>query len=131
MKRVGLFLLAIAAARAGDSDNRLIEAAMQDDLDGVRALLAQHVDVNAAEGDGATALHWAAMRGDPEMVELLLKAGARMGERERMEYYGRPLMSDGDLPLHNPATVTERIQDTETNVPTPTEDVTNTDPQGA
>ena len=26
----------------------------------MRALLRQHVDVNAAQGDGATALHWAA-----------------------------------------------------------------------
>jgi uncharacterized protein len=84
MKRVALLLLAIAAARAGDSDNRLIEAAMQDDLDGVRALLNQHVDVNTAEGDGATALHWAAMRGDPEMVELLLKAGANVKATTRI-----------------------------------------------
>jgi hypothetical protein len=40
-----------------------------------------------------------------------------MGERERLEYYGRPLMEENDLPLHSPATVTERVQDTEQNAP--------------
>ena len=28
---------------------------------------------------------------DLKIDELLLKAGARLGERERLEYYGRPL----------------------------------------
>jgi phage gp29-like protein len=54
---------------------------------------------------------------DLRIDELLLRAGARMGERERLEYYGRPLIEENDLPLHNPATMTERIQDTEQNVP--------------
>jgi phage gp29-like protein len=43
--------------------------------------------------------------------ELLLKAGARLGERERLEYYGRPLIAVDDLPLHNPVAVAERVQD--------------------
>ena len=33
---------------------------------GVRTLLAQGADVNAAQGDGMTALHWAALNGDLE-----------------------------------------------------------------
>jgi phage gp29-like protein len=60
---------------------------------------------------------------DLKIDELLLKAGARLGERERLEYYGRPLIAPDDLPLHNPASVTERIQNVEQNAPAPTEDL--------
>jgi ankyrin repeat protein len=42
----------------------------------VRALLAQRVNVNARQADGATALHWAAYRDDLETVNLLIRAGA-------------------------------------------------------
>lgn len=48
---------------------------------------------------------------DLQIDELLLKAGARLGERERLEYYGRPLIAPDDEPLHNPATIMERVQD--------------------
>ena len=34
------------------------------------------MDVNAAQGDGSTALHWAAYKDDLEMVKMLLAAGA-------------------------------------------------------
>ena len=40
------------------------------------ALVAGGADVNAAEADGTTALHWAVRAGDTELVELLLGAGA-------------------------------------------------------
>jgi len=43
----------------------------------VRELLKQRVDVNAPEGDGATALHWAARRDDQAIADLLIRAGAR------------------------------------------------------
>ena len=42
----------------------------------MRALIEQKVEVNAREGDGATALHWAVLRDDIEVVEALLGAGA-------------------------------------------------------
>ncbi len=45
----------------------------------MRALLAQHVDVNATQGDGATALHWAAHFDDLSMADSLIRAGARVG----------------------------------------------------
>ena len=54
---------------------------------------------------------------DLKIDELLLKAGARLGERERLEYYGRPLIGNDDPQLHNPSTVTERVQDVEENKP--------------
>ena len=64
-----------AVAGAGAADP-LIEAVKRADTDGVRSLLAQGVDVNARQGDGATALHWAAHRNDLETASVLLGAGA-------------------------------------------------------
>jgi ankyrin repeat protein len=60
------------------SDSRLSEAAMQGNKDMVRSLLKDRVDVDAAQGDGSTALHWAAFRDDIEMVKMLLAAGANV-----------------------------------------------------
>jgi uncharacterized protein len=44
-------------------------------------LLQEHADVNAAQGDGATALHWAAYRDDAETTALLIEAGADANAR--------------------------------------------------
>ena len=62
----------------------LRQLAMQGDRDrdAVRTLLKQKVDVNIAQGDGMTALHWAAHHNDVEMAKaLLLAAGARAREK--------------------------------------------------
>jgi len=67
-------LLSVASA----SDLRIVEAAKNQDKDGVRALLTRHADVNAEQGDGATALHWAAHWDDLEMAAALLRAGAKV-----------------------------------------------------
>jgi ankyrin repeat protein len=56
----------------------LADAAKSGDVEAVRALLRQHVDVNAANGDGMTALHWGAYRGDLVIARLLLEAGAQV-----------------------------------------------------
>ncbi|MCY3842178.1 MAG: ankyrin repeat domain-containing protein [Acidobacteria bacterium] len=68
--------LAIAGIAAGSTDLRLIEAIRDRDHEAVRTLLAHEIDVNAREGDGATALHWAVVRDDVEVVDALLGAGA-------------------------------------------------------
>ena len=67
------------------------DAAMQGDLAKVRALLAQQSDVNVAQGDGMTALHWAADRGDVAMTALLLRSGAKLTGTTR---------NGGYTPLH-------------------------------
>ena len=54
----------------------IVDAAMNGDLKQVRSLLRETVDVNAAQPDGMTALHWAVHRNDLEMTKLLLAAGA-------------------------------------------------------
>ena len=42
----------------------------------LQSLLKQRADVNAAQPDGTTALHWAAHWNDAETVNVLLRAGA-------------------------------------------------------
>jgi uncharacterized protein len=75
-------LLALASLGAGGADLRLIDAAKKPDTVAVRALLKQKIDVNAREGDGATALHWAAHWDDLEAADLLLVAGANVNAAE-------------------------------------------------
>jgi len=55
----------------------LVKAVRGGDMEGVRAVLKQRVDVNAPQGDGATALHWAVHLDDLKTAELLMQAGAR------------------------------------------------------
>src|SRR5882762_8705125 len=66
-----------ASAAAAPTDLRLIRAVKGRDVDAVRALVKQRVDVNATQGDGATALHWAAHCDDLAIADLLIRAGAR------------------------------------------------------
>ena len=54
---------------------------MNGDAETVRALLKKGLDVNEAQGDGTTALHWAAMKGDAELAQMLLFAGANLARR--------------------------------------------------
>src|SRR5215217_3529929 len=55
----------------------LSDAAKRVDREGVRRLIKEGANVNALEGDGSTALLWAAYRDDGETADLLLKAGAK------------------------------------------------------
>jgi uncharacterized protein len=75
---VGLVLALLVAARLGaaDRDQRLVNAAQRQDWQTVRTLVTAKVDVNTPQGDGATALHWAAHADNLQMVDLLLRAGA-------------------------------------------------------
>src|SRR5579863_109237 len=78
--RFKLLCLAIIVSLAGlsASDLRLIQAVKAQDEASVRALLKQHVDVNAQQGDGASALHWAANFDNLTIADLLIRAGARV-----------------------------------------------------
>ncbi len=69
-------LAAGPTAAAPARDIPLVAAARAADTEAVRNLLAQRVDVDAAEPDGTTALHWASYQGDLETATLLLRAGA-------------------------------------------------------
>lgn len=74
-----------ASTLQGAADLRLPIAAMQGDANTVALLLKQKADVNAAQGDGMTALHWAAYRGDLGMAKTLLAAGASVKATTRDE----------------------------------------------
>jgi ankyrin repeat protein len=56
----------------------VIDAARNGDRAALRALIQKKADVNQADLDGATALHWAAYHDDLESVELLVSAGANV-----------------------------------------------------
>ena len=74
---LGLLILLVFLAGTGPRP-ALIEAAKNVDRDAVRTLLKQGANVNAADTDGTTALHWASYRDDLEMTDLLLGAGAKV-----------------------------------------------------
>lgn len=76
-----MLLLAISATAA---ESPLADAAMRGDNAAVRTLLKEKVNVNAAQGDGSTALHWAAYRDDLEMAKLLIAAGADVRAKTRL-----------------------------------------------
>jgi ankyrin repeat protein len=59
------------------------DAAEKADWATVRALLTERADVNAAQVDGMTALHWAAYHDASEIVEPLLRAGAAVTAANR------------------------------------------------
>jgi ankyrin repeat protein len=54
----------------------LVDAVKNGDSEAVRRLLESAIDVNAAEPDGTTALHWASYLDDLASARLLLRAGA-------------------------------------------------------
>jgi ankyrin repeat protein len=74
-----------ATARQMTGDAALAAAAQQGNIERVRSLLVQAADVNDAQGDGMTALHWAVYNGDLDMARLLLEAGARRDAATRLE----------------------------------------------
>jgi ankyrin repeat protein len=71
---------AFASAMAGaDAVRPLpIDAVRNGDKATLRALIQKKTDINAAEPDGSTALHWASYRDDGEIAEMLIRAGAKV-----------------------------------------------------
>lgn len=80
----GLLLsLAGIPITAAPGDAPLAEAVMRSDREAVRTLLQQKADVNAAQVDGMTAIHWATRQNDLETVQMLIKAGAKVDRATR------------------------------------------------
>jgi uncharacterized protein len=89
MRRALAFMLMVAlsvslgaAARAPIAD-----AAERRDAAAIRTLLKQGADVGAAQPDGTTALHWAALHGDTALASMLLVAGANVRATTRLGGY--------------------------------------------
>src|SRR6478672_10984472 len=76
-----------ADASAGQAPSTVASAAQAKDAAAVKKLLKDGADVNAAQGDGMTALHWAALNGDAELAAMLLYAGANVGATTRLGGY--------------------------------------------
>ena len=62
----------------------VLDAAKRGDLETLKAELRSGADVNAAQGDGFTALHWAAKTGNREVAEVLIAAGADIRATTRL-----------------------------------------------
>ena len=76
-----------AAPLISPSPSPVADAASRGDRDSVRSLLQEGSDVNASHGDGMSALHWAAERGDAEMAAMLVRAGANVKAETRIGHY--------------------------------------------
>src|SRR6478609_1789573 len=79
--------LLVSVGVAARTDSPVADAAARGDRDAVKSLLKQASDVNAAQGDGMTALHWAAMKGDAELAQMLIFAGANIKATTRLGAY--------------------------------------------
>jgi uncharacterized protein len=86
-------LVGLSLSAAGH-DVSLVEAVKSGNAAAARALLAKQADVNVAEADGTTALHWAAELDDLRTADALIKAGAKAQVANRY----------GVTPLHLAAT---------------------------
>ena len=80
---VAVLLGAAGSAAADRAASPIADAAMKGDAAAVANLIDQRADVNAAQTDGATALHWAVYRGDVATATALLKAGASVKQPNR------------------------------------------------
>src|SRR2546428_14117242 len=68
-------ILSVTAALAAASPESIADAAMRGDRADELAMIKQGADVNAPQGDGVTALHWASRHGEAEIVQAPIAAG--------------------------------------------------------
>jgi ankyrin repeat protein len=85
-----LLTLLLMGASWSPPEVPVADAAQRGDVEAVRSLLRQGADVNAAQGDGMTALHWAAQNGNVALIDMLVYAGAHLEATTRLGDY-RPL----------------------------------------
>jgi ankyrin repeat protein len=83
-------MFGLAGAASAAETPALADAAERGNISLVRTLLDARADVNAAQVDGMTALHWAVYRDDLETAGLLVRAGANVNAVNR---YGVPPLS--------------------------------------
>jgi ankyrin repeat protein len=97
---VVVLLLLPAVRGQAPRDTPLVDAARNDDLQAVRALIAKRANVNEHARDGSTAILWAAYHSNLEMARALIAAGAAVNTPN---HYGiSPLLQasrSGDAPL--------------------------------
>ncbi len=84
-------VLSSVLVQAQVSRSPVADAAMNKDVARVRQLLRAGADANGSQGDGMSALHWAALQGDAAMTEMLIVSGANVRATTRI---------GGFTPLH-------------------------------
>jgi uncharacterized protein len=105
LKLLTLLLLCAASVTFAAASADVADAVMKGDQSALRKLLQQKADVNTAQIDGATALHWAVYRDDLETARLLVNAGAKPDAANRegitplylASVYGKPPMMEALL----------------------------------
>jgi ankyrin repeat protein len=80
-----IVLTAAVGLSAAATSVTLLDAVKAGNRETVRTLIRQRVDVNAAERDGTTALHWAVRADDLALAQMLVRAGANV---KAQNHYG-------------------------------------------
>ena len=93
-----LFLALISSWVSAQDDLRLIHAVKDQDLVNVRILIDSDADINAAEVDGSSALHWAVHRNNIGIASLLLEAGIEVNAKNRYEVAALSLAANNGHP---------------------------------
>jgi ankyrin repeat protein len=99
MKLVAALVL-LAAAAAAHAESPLADAIKAGDRRAALEMIANGADVDAAQGDGTTPIHWASYRVDVDLVKRLLAKGAHADVRNN--YGATPLdeaVKVGNVPV--------------------------------
>src|SRR5579863_10180686 len=93
IRRFGIptFVAVVASAMVtyaqGPIATPVADAASHGDVATVQSLLKQGADASAAQGDGMTALHYAADSGNAALAAMLVHAGANVNAGTRLGHY--------------------------------------------
>jgi len=74
---VAAFVMTFALTAGAHAESGLADRIQSGDRRAALAMIAAGADINEAQPDGTTPLHWAAYRVDRELLNVLLKKGAR------------------------------------------------------
>jgi ankyrin repeat protein len=95
-------VVCVVGLDAAGNTARLIDAVKQGNRTTVRALISQKANVNTAEPDGMTALHWAVRANDLSTARLLVQAGASVKASSRYGITPLKLAAEnGSAPIAN------------------------------
>src|ERR1700716_4465518 len=86
-----------APTTAAAADGSLAGLIQAGNRDAALKMIARGADVNAAQGDGTTPLHWAVYKIDADLARALLERGAKA---DVMNNYGSPPFGGGGRGAH-------------------------------